>query len=464
MRTDEHAAGTAGQKLYVFKNKLGSDLKVPALTGSGERRIAPGEEFVGDHSLMRFVRFGMASLVREITAQDREQAIMDRFLNKVFHGDALKLLQVLPTASADAVITDPMYGTAKKCLYDWGPDPAGGDPEKHWFYHEPIYQECRRVLKPGGVLAWAQGFKFRQHLDAWFGPHRIWIPVCIAHGFNFTPNVWIVQTREQQPIDHPNNMIVRVDRNAFVPLKELHPCPKPLEEMLFMVSHLTQPGQIILDPFCGLGSTLLAAEQLGRRWIGSDLSRRYCQITMKRLAELRAGRHDEQMEGAAAPNPKDGSSTPKWLFDVLNKQVMALTGEAIQLDAAASEWNAKYADYWDEEMDALKQDWSEWRTIFCNPPYKAALIEKFVPKALEAAEKGSTVVLLIPSWPGYPWFQELKRRGQMQDIIGPIAFERPDGSKFVLNNGANKTSLVVATLGPKITPGTNGEAIRKRRN
>jgi hypothetical protein len=50
----------------------------------------------------------------------------------------------------------------------------------------------------------------------------------------------------------------------------------------------------------------------------------------------------------------------------------------------------------------------------------------------------------------------------MPDIIGPVAFECPDGTKLVLNDGRNRTSLVVAILGPKITPETNGEPIRKR--
>ena len=57
---------------------------------------------------------------------------MDRFINKVFNADARKLLSALPTASVDAVISDPMYGTSKKCQYDWGLDPAKGDPAKHW--------------------------------------------------------------------------------------------------------------------------------------------------------------------------------------------------------------------------------------------------------------------------------------------------------------------------------------------
>ena len=178
---------------------------------------------------------------------------MDQFLNKVFWGDALRLLRRLPTHSIDACITDAMYGTAKNCRYDWGPDPAKGNPEQHWMYHEPIYRECLRVLKPDGILAWGQGCKFLSCFDDWFGPHRVWSPLCRALGLslNFHPNTWVVQTREGHPIEHPNKMVVYVDRKGLVPFKKVHPCPKPIEEMAFMIELLTKPGQIVLDCFCG---------------------------------------------------------------------------------------------------------------------------------------------------------------------------------------------------------------------
>lgn len=213
--------------------------------------------------------------------------MIETFRNKVFHGDARRLLQALPNASIDTVITDAMYGTAKQVRYEWGLDPAKGDPVKHWHYHEPIYRECLRVLKPGGILAWGQGVRFLTQFENWFGQHRIWSPLCTAHGLNFVPNAWVVQTRERQPVEHPNDMLVRVDRKVFVPFKKLHPCPKPVEELMFMIESLTEPGQIILDCFCGLGSTLVAAEMLGRKWIGCDVSRTYCQVAMKRLAKLK---------------------------------------------------------------------------------------------------------------------------------------------------------------------------------
>lgn len=208
---------------------------------------------------------------------------MERFFKKVFHADARKLLAALPTASVDAVITDAMYGTAKNCEYDWGVDPAGGDPEKHWRYHEPIYKECRRVLMPGGVLAWGQGAKFCEHFDHWFGGHRLWTLTRFRRkGMTATGHTWVVQTREQEPVEFPqkDSLVIYEDVG---PLRKLHPCIKPVEELEFLVESLTEPGDLVLDCFCGLGSTLIAAERLCRRWIGGDISKRYCQLAMMRL-------------------------------------------------------------------------------------------------------------------------------------------------------------------------------------
>jgi DNA modification methylase len=218
--------------------------------------------------------------------------MIDRFANKVFHGDALALLKVIPTASMDAVIADAMYGTAKNCRYDWGPDPAKGNPVLHWQYHEPIYRECLRVLKRGGVLAWGQGAKFYDHFPAWFGGHRVWPLTRFSKGGVLAVgNIWVVQNREQQPIEFPHkDSLVICSRATHAAHKEHHPCPKPVEEMAWLIETLTQPGQIILDCFCGLGSTLVAAEQLGRRWIGCDRSKRYCQIALKRLSNIKNGR------------------------------------------------------------------------------------------------------------------------------------------------------------------------------
>jgi site-specific DNA-methyltransferase (adenine-specific) len=207
--------------------------------------------------------------------------------NKVFHGNALSLLRALPTASIDDVITDPMYGVAKnpkpRATYDWGPDPCNGDPDRWWAYHGPIYEECRRVLRPGGRLAWAMGCKFRDHFPGWFGGHRVWsFTRFLYRGLNVFGHIWLVQTREQRPVPFPDadSLIILSTSSELL---RLHPCPKAVPEMVFLVEHLSQPGDIILDCFAGIGSTLVAAQRLGRRWIGCDLSRAYCRVALRRL-------------------------------------------------------------------------------------------------------------------------------------------------------------------------------------
>jgi DNA modification methylase len=64
-----------------------------------------------------------------------------------------------------------------------------------------------------------------------------------------------------------------------------HPCPKPVRFCTQIISRLTTPGQLVVDPFMGSGTTLVAAKQLGRRAIGIDIEERYCEIAAKRLEQ-----------------------------------------------------------------------------------------------------------------------------------------------------------------------------------
>lgn len=62
-----------------------------------------------------------------------------------------------------------------------------------------------------------------------------------------------------------------------------HPCPKPESLMLELVELFTDPGETILDPFMGSGTTLVAAKRLGRKAIGIELEEKYCEIAARRL-------------------------------------------------------------------------------------------------------------------------------------------------------------------------------------
>lgn len=64
-----------------------------------------------------------------------------------------------------------------------------------------------------------------------------------------------------------------------------HPTSKPLPMVAQFVRWFTNPGDLILDPFTGSGTTLRAAKDEGRRAIGIEADERYCEITAKRLAQ-----------------------------------------------------------------------------------------------------------------------------------------------------------------------------------
>ena len=64
-----------------------------------------------------------------------------------------------------------------------------------------------------------------------------------------------------------------------------HPCPKPEPLMVELVSLFTDPGETILDPFAGSGTTLVAAKRIGRKAIGIELNEAYCEVAARRLSQ-----------------------------------------------------------------------------------------------------------------------------------------------------------------------------------
>ncbi len=78
-----------------------------------------------------------------------------------------------------------------------------------------------------------------------------------------------------------------------------HPCPKPMPWLTWLVGLTSRPGETVIDPFMGSGTTLRAAKDLGRKAIGIEIEERYCEIAVKRLSQ-------ETLFGV---NQKD--STPK---------------------------------------------------------------------------------------------------------------------------------------------------------
>lgn len=66
---------------------------------------------------------------------------------------------------------------------------------------------------------------------------------------------------------------------------EFHPTTKPVDLPGFFIDRCSMPGELVIDPFMGSGTTLVAAKQLGRKAIGIEIEEKYCGIAVQRLAQ-----------------------------------------------------------------------------------------------------------------------------------------------------------------------------------
>ena len=109
----------------------------------------------------------------------------------------------------------------------------------------------------------------------------------------------------------------------------------------------------------------------------------------------------------------DKWSTPQSFFDKYN----AIYN--FELDVCANSENAKCANYFDETIDGLKQQWDG--ICWMNPPYGTD-IKHWLKKAYESSLQGATVVCLIPSRTDTKYWHEYVMKGQIEFIKGRLKF------------------------------------------
>jgi DNA modification methylase len=83
--------------------------------------------------------------------------------------------------------------------------------------------------------------------------------------------------------DRTQDSVFEIDRPMA---SELHPTTKPVELIARMVANSSRPAELIYDPFCGSGSTIVTAHQLGRIGCGCELDPGYVAVELERLSLL----------------------------------------------------------------------------------------------------------------------------------------------------------------------------------
>ena len=217
---------------------------------------------------------------------------------KLYCGDCLDVLRTLPDASVDAVVTDPPYGISYQstCRTDrstWFPKIANDEsPCVEWL------PDAFRLMRDGSPLicfcAWKTQEAFRVAIaEAGFSvrSHVIWDREW--HGLGdlraeFAPQhdvIWFATKGAFAfPGKRPKSVLrcPRISGNSLV-----HPNQKPLPLMCEILAVVTKPNDIVLDPYAGSGSTLLAAIRMRRRAIGVELCPKNHAIAERRIAQAR---------------------------------------------------------------------------------------------------------------------------------------------------------------------------------
>jgi modification methylase len=248
-------------------------------------------------------------------------------LDQVLQGDCLKQLKALPDASVDLVFADPPYNLqlAGDLLRPNNTTVDGVDDAWDKFASFADYDrfsrawlgEVRRVLKPDGAI-WVIGSYhniFRlgvalQDLGFWVQNDIIWRktnPMPNFRGKRFTNAhetlIWASRDQKAKPTFNYEamkafNEDVQMRSDWLIPLctgperlkdgdgRKAHPTQKPEALLHRVLLASTKPGDVVLDPFFGTGTTGAAAKRLGRRFIGIERDADYVRAARDRIAAV----------------------------------------------------------------------------------------------------------------------------------------------------------------------------------
>jgi len=198
----------------------------------------------------------------------------------LYCGDCLEMMKNFPDESIDLVLTDPPY--LRKYLYTY----------------DYLANYCPPIMKRGSSLLVIVGHyaisevikKFDNKLKyRWIfcmnqeiGPHP---RMAMGIEVMWKPILWYVKQAYSSGKGFIKDMVKVANADGIQ--KRLHKWQQSEQWARFFISKLTfSSNDIVLDPFIGSGTTAVACEKLGRRWIGIEISQEYCEIAKQRIKAL----------------------------------------------------------------------------------------------------------------------------------------------------------------------------------
>ena len=200
----------------------------------------------------------------------------------IYHGDCLDVLPSIETAAL--VATDPPYNANK----DYGVASDSLPPEAYESQMRAVARECLRIAPH---QAWvAPRYKMALWLSLIPSAHIVVVQRGAMGPFR---GGWSDQFETILTVGKPNRVTpdlwtgIRLKGEGYFFTENTynHPGYTPSMILRRSVSLLSEPGETVIDPFMGTGTTLRVAKDLGRKAIGIEINEAYCEIAVKRLAQ-----------------------------------------------------------------------------------------------------------------------------------------------------------------------------------
>jgi len=241
---------------------------------------------------------------------------MEQFVDRIIEGDALKVLPQISSGSIDLIVTDPPYFTARTELRK---NFSSFNSYLEW-YREWVKEVWRVLKETGSLYVFIPPLEFAEiHLliRECFCQKQIisWVKrnVMIRQptARNYLPKVEFVGFYTKDPEKYSWNSLARkyglqkACNFAIEPMVHRkvgegvdHPTQKPLKLCAKFIYASSNEGDVILDPFCGSGTTCVAARLLNRRFIGVEINSTYCKLSRKRVGQFSMESLDDRPRGA----------------------------------------------------------------------------------------------------------------------------------------------------------------------